>query len=329
MSLELNRSNEIMSNMLNGKWFFRAILGALLGVLFVGSMANAQQQQAQQTKPPSQIRVNDFPSVRGYDPGYAIPYDPKDPYVALQYLNEQFDGVWGDVDSGNLDVTKYFSRAPQAEDYTDPDRPNPTPNTPHLTPAAAETFRKMRTMILAGNNPGQAVGWCFVSHAPTTSSWNQFMFTPDSLDASIPGGGGSIAVHVYMDGRPHPANLKLSETGHQIAHWEGEWLVIDGVGYVADRDLEIGLLSTDKQHVITRYRRREPDLLDVEYIVEDSKLFTQPWVFKRRYRRMSGDINLLRDSMHCVANANLPDLESGGNQLTNPEGKKLQKVPKE
>lgn len=215
----------------------RRLRGAAVGFLICCAALNGQQ-----TKSPSQVRVNDFPSVRGYDPGYSIPYDPNDPYVALRYINEQFDGVWGDIDGGNLDVTKFFSRAPQAEDYTDPNRPNPTPNTPHLTPAAAKVFTKVRPMILAGNNPAQGAGWCFITHAPTTSFWNQFMFTPDAMDASIPGGGGGISVHVYMDGRPHPANLVLSETGHQIAHWEGATLVIDSVGFVADRISRLAFL---------------------------------------------------------------------------------------
>ncbi len=312
-----------MIERLSRRWCSRAIL-ATLGTLALVPLANSQAM-----KVPSQVRVNDFPSVRGYDPGYAIPYDPKDPYVALEYINEQFDGVWADIDGGVIDGIKYFSRAPLDEDYTDEKRPHPTPNTPKLTPAAGEVFRNMRTRILAGDNPAQAAGWCFITHAPTTSFWNQFMFTPDSMNASIPGGGGSIYVHVYMDGRPHPEKLTPSETGHQIGHWEGDTLVIDGVGYVGDRDLEIGLLSTDQQHVITKYRRIKPDLLEAEYTVIDPKIFTEPWVVKRRWRRSTYDINLLRDPQHCVSNANLPDLETGGNQLTTPDGKKLQKVPKD
>src|SRR5262249_32978408 len=152
------------------------------------AFAISPMAHAQQTKPSSQVRVNDFPSVKGYDPGYPIPYDPNDPYVALKYINEQFDGVWNDVDAGQLDVTKYFSLAPQAEDYTAPNRPNPTPNTPKLTPGAAAVYAKVRPMILAGNNPAQAVGWCFLSHPPTTTMWNQFQFTPDSMNASLGGG---------------------------------------------------------------------------------------------------------------------------------------------
>jgi hypothetical protein len=293
-------------------------------------LLNGPMARAQQAATSAQVRANDFPSVRGYDPGYPIPYDPKNPYVALEYINQQFDGVWTDIDGVNQNVRQYYSRAPMAEDYTDPNRPNPSPNTPHLTAAAAVVYRKTLAMTLAGANPSEASGWCFIDHSPTLGYWNQFMFTPDSMDASIPGGAGSIGVHVYMDGRTHPANLVQSETGHQIAHWEGATLVIDSVGFVGDRDLELGLLSSDQEHVVTRYRRLPPDLLEAEYTVTDPKVLAQPWTFKRRFRRTSGDITLSRDAMHCVANTNLPDSETGGGtQLTNPEGKKLQKVPKE
>jgi hypothetical protein len=283
----------------------------------------------QQGKSASQARANDFPSVKGYDLGYPIPYDPNDPYVALDYINEQFDGVWNDVDAGQLDVTKYFTHAPKDENYGDPNRPNPTPNSPHLTPEATRVYTKILPEILKGNNPAQAVGWCYVSHPPTTTVWNQFTFTPNSMDVSLQGGGGVIYSHIYMDGRPHPANLKPSETGHLIAHWEGATLVIDGVGYKADRDVEIGLLNSDQQHVVMRYRRLPPDLMEVEYTVTDPKVFTEPWTFKRRFRRTSTDIQLLRDNMHCVTQLNPFDPELGGVQQAYPDGRKLQDVPKE
>src|SRR5437879_8982162 len=100
--IENYSEDSIMSNILNGGWFLKPGVGVLLAMLAISPIALAQ------TKPPSQVRVNDFPSVKGYDPGYPIPYDPNDPYVALKYINEQFDGQWNDVDSGQLDVTKYF-----------------------------------------------------------------------------------------------------------------------------------------------------------------------------------------------------------------------------
>jgi hypothetical protein len=100
------------------------------------------------------------------------------------------------------------------------------------------------------------------------------MFTPNAMDVSLPGGGGVIYSHIYMDGRQHPSNLNPSETGHLIGHWEGATLVVDFVGYKADRDVEIGLLNSDQQHVIMRYRRLPPDLLEVEYTMIDPKVLT-------------------------------------------------------
>ena len=314
-----------MSNILNGGWLSRPGFGVLL-VVFAISVVSC----AQQGKQPSQVRANDFPSIKGYDPGHPIPYDPNDPYVALKYVNDQFDGQWNDIDAGALDVSKYFSLAPQAEDYTDPNRENPTPNTPKLTPEAAEIYKKIRPMILSGNNPAQAVGWCYLSHPPTTTMWNQFSFTPDSMNASLGGGGGNIYSHVYMDGRPHPDKVIPAEQGHAIGHWEGDTLVIDTVGFKADRDFEIGLLNSDQQHVVTRIRRLQPDLLEWQFTVTDSKVLAEPWTIKRRYRRGSMEVDMLRDVQHCLVNANQPDPESeGGNQLRSPEGKQLQLVPKE
>ncbi len=52
------------------------LVGVALSVALAAT--GAAQQAAPAAKAPSQVRINDFPSVRGYDPGYPIPYDPKD-----------------------------------------------------------------------------------------------------------------------------------------------------------------------------------------------------------------------------------------------------------
>jgi hypothetical protein len=71
-------------------------------------------------------------------------------------------------------------------------------------------------------------------------------------------------------------------------------------------------------------------MLEWTFTVIDPKVFAEPWTFKRRYRRGSMEVDMLRDVQHCLINANQPDPESdGGNQLRSPDGKQLQIVPKE
>src|SRR5579871_2724870 len=134
-----------MSNILKDGGLIRAIVG----VLVLSAMADAQQ-----AKPRSQVRVSDFPSVREYDPGYPIPYDPNNPYLALECINRQFDGVWTDIEGGSIMGIRYFSRAPMEEDYTDPNRKNHTPNIPHLTPGAAAVSMTLPNGKLMGGGNG-------------------------------------------------------------------------------------------------------------------------------------------------------------------------------
>jgi len=86
---------------------------------------------------------------------------------------------------------------------------------------------------------------------------------------------------IYMDGRPHPADLDTSYMGHSIGHWEGDALVVDVTGlsdetWLANR-LKYGNIHSDKEHVIERWTRKG-DELTYEATVEDPVMFTKPWV---------------------------------------------------
>jgi hypothetical protein len=105
----------------------------------------------------------------------------------------------------------------------------------------------------------------------------------------------------------HPANLKPSAHGHSVGHYEGDTLVIDTVGIAVGPYTTIDRLGTpysDSLHVVERYRmlpyeqakaamdlsekehnRAGPTVdpnyrghgVQLEFVVEDQKMFTMPW----------------------------------------------------
>ncbi|HEY7336218.1 MAG TPA: carboxypeptidase-like regulatory domain-containing protein [Bryobacteraceae bacterium] len=87
---------------------------------------------------------------------------------------------------------------------------------------------------------------------------------------------------IFLDGRPHPANLEPTWMGHSIGHWDGDTLVVDTVGFNGKTWIDVnGLPYTENTHITERYRRPDLGHLEIEYTVEDSTAYAKPWTIKR------------------------------------------------
>jgi hypothetical protein len=124
--------------------------------------------------------------------------------------------------------------------------------------------------------------------------------------------------------QPHPAHVIPSWYGDSVGHYEGDTLVVDTVGVKTTRPFAMadvyGTPYSEGLHVIERYRlvddatakaaetrTRKENLyipnndsglvidqkytgkaLQLEFTVEDPRMFTQPWSADMIYRRASG-----------------------------------------
>jgi hypothetical protein len=93
---------------------------------------------------------------------------------------------------------------------------------------------------------------------------------------------------VYIDGRPHPADLDESYYGDSIGHWEGDTLVVDVIGLNDETWLGSGtigpkyaMMHSNKEHVIEHWTRNG-DTVTYQATVEDPVMFTKPWVMNPR-----------------------------------------------
>ena len=83
--------------------------------------------------------------------------------------------------------------------------------------------------------------------------------------------------------------------GHSVGHWEGDTLVVD-VSAFNDKTWfdRAGNFHSDKLHVVERYTRTSPDVIQYEATIEDSDVFTKPWrIAMPIYRRMEPNAQLL------------------------------------
>jgi hypothetical protein len=82
---------------------------------------------------------------------------------------------------------------------------------------------------------------------------------------------------IYMDGRPHPKDLRPTFLGHSVGHWEGETLVIDTVGF-NEKQWVVGAYPTTEQlHMTERISRPNLVTLSYEATIDDPGAYTKPW----------------------------------------------------
>src|SRR5579863_7987639 len=90
---------------------------------------------------------------------------------------------------------------------------------------------------------------------------------------------------IPTDGSPHPPDTD-TWMGDSRGRWDGDTLVVD-VAENNDKtwfDLA-GDFHSDALHVVERYRMTDPDTIQYEATIEDSKVFTKPWTISVPLRR--------------------------------------------
>ncbi len=108
----------------------------------------------------------------------------------------------------------------------------------------------------------------------------------------------------YMDGRDHPSGDVFLESynGHSIGNWDGETLVI-ATTLISNWDGKLiqitGIEHSDDLETVERVRFLTPDRIEWEIEMIDPNVFTEPWVLRRSFSRMSLDIDV--PEYECLA----------------------------
>jgi len=85
---------------------------------------------------------------------------------------------------------------------------------------------------------------------------------------------------VYMDGRPHPRDLRPTYFGHSIGKWEGDTLVVDSVGFNEKQWLAGSYPHTEQLHLTERISRPNLRTLVYEATIDDPGAYTKPWTVR-------------------------------------------------
>ncbi len=93
---------------------------------------------------------------------------------------------------------------------------------------------------------------------------------------------------IYMDGRPHPADIGdyPEFMGHSIGHWEDDTLVVDTVGINERSWLDTaGHEHSGKLHLVERIQKVDDNHLKYTVTYDDPVFFTEPWSITRNFTR--------------------------------------------
>ena len=270
----------------------RAALSA--GVMLVTTCLLSVATSAQQ-KPFVEARGNVMP--------VPLPSGGPPPHMADGKVD--LSGVWFSGPTGKANAWSVIPDAPVKED--------PIP----FQPWAAAKIKSMTRTEIEANKPNVI---CAPVGTPGMFNQNpyphQIVMKPGLFVHLIESDNDWRVVHT--DGRPHKAkdDLEPLYNGDQVAHWEGDTLVIDTIS-LDERTWINGnaWFHSDQVRVIERLRRPSMNYLEWQYAVEDPKVLTKSWT--SAWRTFSLGKEDLTENF-CTNNENveqlrkLNEIESGG-----------------
>ncbi len=154
----------------------------------------------------------------------------------------------------------------------------------------AEKLYKERKANISKDDPEARCLPPGVPRMSTTPYPFRIVQTPN-LTVIVYEGGAHVWRQIFTDGRPHSADPNPSWLGESIGRWEDDTFVVDTVGLNGKTWIdESGLPTTDKLHVIERFRRIDLGHLEIEHTVDDPGAYTKPWKFTTHPSMLRGEL---------------------------------------
>lgn len=125
----------------------------------------------------------------------------------------------------------------------------------------------------------------------------QIFQSDDKIFIAYEFGSNSRLIHMDRPGSEAPLS---SWMGYSLGHWEGDTLVVEVADQMAETWFDsAGNYHSDELKVVERYTLMGPDHIQYEAIIDDPKVFTEPWKLSLPlYRRLEPNARLLE--FKCV-----------------------------
>ena len=90
---------------------------------------------------------------------------------------------------------------------------------------------------------------------------------------------------IFTDGRELPQEPSPSWLGYSVGRWEGDTLTVHTVGFNGKTWLDfVGHPTTDRLHVVERFRRPDFGHLSIEVTIDYPGAYTRPWTTTEHFR---------------------------------------------
>lgn len=172
----------------------------------------------------------------------------------------------------------------------------PDGRVPALTPAAQKRVDEQRTWMRdhATDGPeGRSLAERCISW---TTAGPPMLPGPYNNDTQIVQAPGYVVIlsemiHdarvIPLDGRPHAAPGIREWMGDSRGHWEGNTLVVDTTNFTPEYSFRG---SDENMHLVERFTRVSPDVIQYEFTVDDPTAFTKSWTARIPFNKTKGPI---------------------------------------
>lgn len=233
---------------------------------------------------------------------------PKGPqgrtYDSLKQLPD-WSGTWA------MDIESHLRAGAEGRETTETGKKVP------LTPKYWE-LRHQATIVKQAQQP---LSYCLPAGVPGVMLHTiqyEFLFTPGQITMLTE--NGEIR-RFYTDGRKHRplSEMAGSYEGDSIAHWEGNTLVVDTIGFPKGTLFQNGdVTATKNTHYVERIFLKDKDHMQIDSVMDDPAIFTKPYAFTRMYERLGPSFPMQE-----------PQCAQSNHLLVTPEGDKLDLTPPE
>ncbi len=191
---------------------------------------------------------------------------PAGPVPLLSDGHPDFSGIWNGqqtvAPAGELDATG----------------PGSAGQAPPMLPWAVKVQADRAKSLFADDFEAR----CLPGGPPRVPPYHISLFSTPKLVLMLFEGNTHMYRQFFVDGSDHPKNLKPTFYGDSRAHWDGDTLVVDTIGFndISWIDGQ-GHPHSKQMHLTEKFRRTDLGDLSIDVVIDDPGTYTKPWKMSR------------------------------------------------